>query len=74
MNPQEKGVNGCKQLLPSNPSSCTVKVVGKIIATQLVSFINKHNTFRNSLIGFRKLKSIKDATALIINDVIEYLD
>jgi retron-type reverse transcriptase len=50
------------------------KVLEKITAMQLVSFINKHNIFTNSHFGFGKHKSTKDAIASIINDVIKYLD
>jgi hypothetical protein len=50
------------------------KVLEKIIAMQLVSFINKHNIFSNYQFGFRKHKSTNDAIVSIIDDVIEYLD
>jgi retron-type reverse transcriptase len=50
------------------------KVLEKITAVQLLSFINKHNIFSNYQFGFRKHKSTNDAIASIIDDVIEYLD
>jgi hypothetical protein len=46
------------------------KILEKITATQLASFINKYNIIFNSHFRFRKHKSMKDTTASIINYVI----
>jgi hypothetical protein len=50
------------------------KVLEKIIAMQLVSFINNHNIFSDYQFGFRKHKYTNDVIISIIDYVIEYLD
>jgi hypothetical protein len=38
------------------------KVLEKVIANQLIAFLNKHNMLNKSQFGFRKNKSTNDAT------------
>jgi hypothetical protein len=52
--------------------SALSKVSEEIIATQLISFINKHNVFSNIQVGFGELISTKEAIALFVDDVIGY--
>jgi hypothetical protein len=50
------------------------KVLEKIIANQLIAFIDKHNILNKSQFGFRKNKSTNDAIATIIENIIENLN
>jgi hypothetical protein len=49
-------------------------LVEKIVAKQLVSFLDKHNIINHSQFGFRKNKSTNDVVALMVDKIIEYLD
>jgi hypothetical protein len=44
----------------------------KIVAKQLVLFLDKHNIINYSQFGFRKNKSTNDAIALMVDTIIEY--
>jgi retron-type reverse transcriptase len=49
-------------------------ILEKIVAKQLVSFLDKHNIINYSQFGFRKNKSTNDAIAFMVDKIIEYLD
>jgi hypothetical protein len=49
-------------------------ILEKIVAKQLVSFLDKHNIINYCQFGFRKNKSTNDATAFMVDKIIEYLD
>jgi hypothetical protein len=42
------------------------KILEKVIANQVICFLDKHNILNKSQFGFRKKKSTKDAIATII--------
>jgi hypothetical protein len=50
------------------------KVLEKVIANQLIAFLEKHNILNTSQYGFRKNESTKVAIATIIENIIESLD
>jgi hypothetical protein len=50
------------------------KVLEKVIANQLIAFLEKHNILIKSQFGFRKNESTNDATATIIENIIESLN
>jgi hypothetical protein len=50
------------------------KVLGKVIANQLLSFLEKHDIFNKSQFGFKKNESMNDAIAIIIENIIESLN
>jgi hypothetical protein len=49
-------------------------ILEKIVAKELVSFLDKHNIINYSQFGFRKNKSTNDAIAFMVDKIIEYLD
>jgi hypothetical protein len=49
-------------------------ILEKIVAEQLVSFLDKHNIINYSPFGFMKNKSTNDAFTLIVDKIIEYLN
>jgi hypothetical protein len=50
------------------------KVLDKVIANQLIAFLEKHNILNKSQYGFRKNESTNVAIAIIIDNIIESLD
>jgi hypothetical protein len=50
------------------------KVLEKVIANQLIAFLEKHNVLTKSQYGFRKNESTNVAIATIIENMIESLD
>jgi SET domain-containing protein len=50
------------------------KVLEKVIANQLIAFLEKHNILNKSQFGFRKNESTNIAIATIIDNIIESLD
>jgi hypothetical protein len=50
------------------------KVLEKVIANQLIAFLDKHNILNKSRFGFRKNKSTNDAIATTIENIIENLN
>jgi hypothetical protein len=46
------------------------KVLEKVIANQLIAFLEKQNILNQSQFGFRKNKSTNDATATTIENII----
>jgi potassium voltage-gated channel Eag-related subfamily H protein 8 len=45
-------------------------ILEKIVAKQLVSFLDKHNIINYSQFAFRKNKSTKDAIAFMVDNII----
>jgi hypothetical protein len=54
--------------------SALSKVLEKVIANQLMAFLEKHDILNKSQFGFRKNESMKDAIATIIENIIESLN
>jgi hypothetical protein len=52
----------------------SLKVLEKVIANQLMAFLEKHNMFNKSQYGFRKNESTNDAITTIIEDIVESLN
>jgi hypothetical protein len=50
------------------------KVLEKVIANQLIAFLEKHNILNKSQFGFRKNKSTNDAIATFLENIIESLN
>jgi hypothetical protein len=50
-----------------------LKVLEKVIANQLIAFLEKHDIFNKSQFGFRKNESTNNAIATIIENIIESL-
>ena len=50
------------------------KVLEKVIANQLIAFLDKHNMLNKSQFGFRKNKCTNDAIATIMENIIDNLN
>jgi hypothetical protein len=50
------------------------KILEKVITNRVISFLDKHNIFNKSQLGFRKNESTKDAIATIIKNTTENLN
>jgi hypothetical protein len=50
------------------------KVLEKVIANQVMAFLEKHNIYNESQYGFKKNESTNDATATIIENIVESLN
>jgi hypothetical protein len=67
---KEEAIN-CR---PINLVPALSKVLEKVIANQLIAFLEKHNILNKSQYGFRKNESTNFAIATIIDNIIESLD
>jgi hypothetical protein len=58
----------------NNDRPITFKNFGKVIAKQLIAFLDKHNMLHKYQFGFRKIKSTNDAIATITENIIDNLN